>query len=118
MKENSFVYLRLYHEYIIFDIKNKKLLQQRVNFFKILQKIDLLIYRFELSSIIIIHFVVSIIMFESISINENLYYKSKLNQKRSLFVTIKYDDDSTFYYEIERLLNKRIFKNKIQYFVK
>ena len=118
LKKSFFVYLRLHHEYIIFDIKSKKLSQQRIDFFKILQKISTFAYRFELSSIMIIHFVVSIAMLESIFIDENSYHRFRSNQKHSSSITMKHDDDSTFYYEIERLLNKRIFREKIQYLVK
>ena len=113
LKKNSFVYLRLHHEYIIFDIKSKKLSQQRVDSFKILQKMSSFAYRLELSPIMTIHSVVSIVMLESISIDDDSYHKSRSNQKHSSSVTMKHDDDSTFHYEIERLLNKRIFKKKI-----
>ena len=118
LKKNFLVYLRLHHEYIIFDIKSKKLSQQWIDLFKILQKMSTLAYRFELSSIMIIHFVVSIVMFESIFIDENSYHKFRSNQKHSSSITMKHDDDSIFHCEIKRLLNKRIFRKKIQYFVK
>ena len=118
LKENSLVYLRLHHEYIISDIKSKKLSQQRIDFFKILQKMSTLAYRLELSPVMTIHSVVSVAMLESVPIGEDSYHRSRPDQKHSSSVTMKHDDDPTSHYEIERLLNKRIFRGKIQYLVK
>ena len=58
---DNYVYLYLYNNYTIFDFNNRKLNQQQVNSFKILKKIDILIYCFELLSIIQIHSIISII---------------------------------------------------------
>lgn len=60
VKESN-VYLRLHHEYEISDIDNRKLYYQRVGSFKILEKIEKLVYRLELPSVILIYFVVSIV---------------------------------------------------------
>ena len=49
---NDYVYLCLYNNYTIFDFINCKLNQQRIDFFKILKKINILIYCFKLSLII------------------------------------------------------------------
>ena len=57
---DDYAYFCLYNNYIIFDFINRKLNQQRVDFFKILKKIDILIYRFQLFSIMIIHLMIFI----------------------------------------------------------
>ena len=41
---NNYVFFRLHVDYIIFERSNKKFNQQRVNSFKILKKINVLIY--------------------------------------------------------------------------
>lgn len=60
LKIEDYAFLRLYAKYIISRLINKKLSQQRVDFFKILEKIDYLAYRLELSSIMRIHPIISI----------------------------------------------------------
>ena len=58
---DDYVYLCLYNNYTISNFINKKLNQQRVNFFKILKKIDILIYRLELFLIMKIYSIIFII---------------------------------------------------------
>ena len=122
LKIENYVYLELYFDYIISDLNNHKLSQQRVDSFKIIEKIDTLTYRFELSSIMQIHFVIFIAQLKSASSSNNdSYRRSKSNNSSS--ITTKNDDfdDSTqtSSYEIERLLNRRIIStNKINYLVK
>lgn len=50
-KKNDKIYLRLHHDYKIFGEKNRKFHQQRVGFFSIFSKIDNLVYKLDLSSI-------------------------------------------------------------------
>ena len=54
------MYLRLHHDYTIFDLFNHKLSKQRVKLFSIIEKIDNLTFRLQLSFVMKIHFVVSI----------------------------------------------------------
>ena len=61
LKKNSYVYLRLHHDYIISDIINKKLFSQRVKPFKIFKKIKNLTYYLKLSFVIKIYLVMFII---------------------------------------------------------
>ena len=73
LKKDSYVYLRFHHDYIISDIINKKLFNQRVEPFKILKKIENLIYHLKLSLVMKIHFVMFIAQLKSMSLNENFY---------------------------------------------
>ena len=111
-------YLRLHHNYIILDIFNKKLSQQRVDFLIILNKINILTYRLNLSSMMTIHFVVFVTQLKFLFVVSNSYLRSRFDDKNSSFITTKNDDDFASHYEIENLLNKRMSRDKIQYLVK
>ena len=58
VSRESSIYLRLHHEYKISRIKNYKLHNQRVDLFKILEKVERLIYRLDLSLLIKIYSVI------------------------------------------------------------
>ena len=120
---NDYAYLCFYNDYIISDFTNQKLHQQRVNFFKILKKIDTLIYRLKLSFVMKIHSVIFIAQLKSFSASDaNLYRRSRSNQKNSSSVQMKNDNESENsikFYEIEVLLNKRISTiDRIIYLIK
>ena len=122
LKIESYVFLELYFDYIISDLSNHKLSQQRVDSFKIIEKIDTLTYRFELPSVMQIHFVIFIAQLKfASSSNNDLYQRSKSNNSSS--ITTKNDDSNDFTqtsnYEIERLLNRRVIStNRINYLIK
>ena len=59
IKVKLYVYLKLYNKYKILKI-NEKLTQQRVNSFKVIKKINRLIYKLKLLFIIHIHSVIFI----------------------------------------------------------
>ena len=61
LTRDNITYLRLHHEYEILNLVHRKLYHQRIDPFKILEKIKSLVYRLKLSSIIKIHSIVSII---------------------------------------------------------
>ena len=120
IKIKNKVFLRLHVDYIIFDLINEKLSQQRVEFFKILVKVDILAYKLELSFIMQIHSVISIAQLKLASKDANLYNCFKSSNSQS--ITTKKDDDfddSNKTYEIEALLNRRIiFTDRVKYLVK
>ena len=60
-KIDDYAFFKLHVDYIIFDLSNHKLNQQRVDSFKIIDRIDILIYCFELSFVMQIHLVIFII---------------------------------------------------------
>jgi hypothetical protein len=121
-KIENYVFFELYFDYIILDLSNHKFNQQRVDLFKIIEKIDTLTYRFELSFVMKIHFVIFITQLKfASSSNSDSYQRSKSNNSSSIIT--KNDDfndfTQTFNYEIERLLNRRIIStNKINYLMK
>ena len=107
----------MHHDYTISNIINKKLSQQRINFLIILNKIDNLVYRLNFSSIIIIHFVVFVTQLNFLFVNSNLYRRSRFDDENFSLMITK-NNSLTSNYEIERLLNRRISRDKIQYFIK
>lgn len=71
LKIEFIMYLKLHQEYTIFEI-NDKLAQQWVNSFKIIQKIESLIYKLNLSLLMKIHSRIFIVQLKSVN-QENLY---------------------------------------------
>ena len=119
----KYAYLCFYNDYIIFDLINRKLNQQRIKFFEISKKIETLTYRFKLSSIMQIHSMIFIIQLKSTSaLDIDLYRRSRFDVDNSSSMQLKNDSDSknsTKLYEIKRLLNRRIiFIDRISYLMK
>ena len=98
--------MRLYKDYKISIITSKKIESQLIKLFKILKKIERLIYRVKLSVNIKIHDVISIAHLKPvIDFAENPY-----RRRRLLVFIIIIDDEKE--YEIEKLLKKRIIKRE------
>ena len=74
LKIENYAFFELYFDYIISDLSNHKFSQQRVDSFKIIEKIDTLTYRFELSSVMQIHFVIFITQLKFASLSNNDSY--------------------------------------------
>ena len=121
-KIDDYVFFKLHVDYIIFDLSNHKFNQQRVDSFKIINKVDTLTYRLELLSVMQIHLVIFIAQLKfASSLNNDSYQRSKSNKSSSINTKIDDFDDftQTFNYKIERLLNRRITSiNRINYLVK
>ena len=119
-KVDEYVYLRFNQDYQLSKKFNRKLSQQRCEFFKMLRRIERLTYEFELSSAWRIHFVISIAQLKSISIDENSYQRFRSHYFD--FIKMKNDIDEFKFYEVKRLIAKRQRKyNKtmiIQYLVR
>src|SRR6266487_4418856 len=73
LNSEDLVMLKLHHEYCISDVKNKKLFIQQVSCFSIKQQISSLAYELKLPANMKIHSVMSVINFELISSEEDLY---------------------------------------------
>ena len=74
LKESK-TYLRLYYDYKISELVNYKLYNQRVESFKILEKVSKLAYRLKLLSLMKIHSVIFIAQLKS-NKDENLYTRN------------------------------------------
>lgn len=91
-----------------FSKHHKKLSQQKCESFLIKRKVKRLIYELELFSIWKIHSVVSIAQLKSASDIENLY--NRFRSDHSNAVKIEENIEYEKFYEVERILAKRIRK--------
>ena len=117
-KSDFLIYFRFHQNYTILNLINKKLSNQKVDFFKILKSIDKSkqAYRLKLSSIMKIHSVIFIAQLKSTISKSNSYNRHVENNSSS--VEKKNSHSKTPLYEIKRLLDKRISKNQFQYLIK
>ena len=121
LKLEFMMYLRLHQNYIIVDLSNKKLFNQRIDSFKIIEVIDKFkqTWRLKLSLIMKIHSIIFITQLESITSDSNLYDRnidkdfSSIEEKHFIALTTQ-----TSHYEIERLINKRVIRNQSYYLIK
>ena len=113
MKTDDYALIRLHHDYNIstIEVLDKKLSQQYVDSFKILEKIDNLTYRLKLSNHWRIHSVLSVAQLKSVSSSMNDFFnRSRSNQSDSVFV--EEDTNQVKSWKIERLINKRQIKRR------
>ena len=117
-KSDFMIYLRLHQDYTISNLTNKKLSNQKIDFFKILKLIDKSkqTYRLKLSSIMKIHSIIFIAQLKSTTSKSNSYNKHVENNSSS--IEKKNSHSETSLYEIKRLFDKRISKNQFQYLMK
>ena len=119
----SMMYLQLFHGYIIPELINKKLLNQHVGPFHIIEWIGQLAYWLKLLPIMCIHPVMSIAQLEPAPENNLYNWQSNMN---SLFINIENKDNtikSAPFYKIKCLLDKCITcwgcsQSFVQYLVK
>ena len=119
LKSDDQTFLRLNHEYFLSEKSNSKLFNQRIESFLVKRRIERLIYELELSSQWRVHSVVSIAqlkpMFDTNSYNR---YRSH----HSAFVHMKEDTEVEKFYEVKKLINRRIRryekKNVTQYLIR
>ena len=121
------IYLQLHQKYTISNLTNKKLSNQRINFFKIIKAVEKSkqIYRLKLSLIMKIHSIISIAQLKSATLKSNLY--NKFIERNFLLITKTHSAITktktklirqTFLYKIERFINKRITRNQLHYLIK
>ena len=115
LKKESYVYLRMHHEYFISLSNNMiaKWSQRRIKSFKVFKKIENLTYRFEILADWKIHFVLSIQQLESISHDIDSYNRKSYDNSLAIDVEKDFDDE---FYEIEKLINKRIIRKRRDHF--
>ncbi len=106
LKEESFAFLRLHHEYHLLDHLSWKLTQQYYESFWIQWRVSKLAYKIKLSVHWRIHSVIFIAQLESALKEVNSYNWSWSSHLNSILV----EDDikKWVFYEINRLVNKRL----------
>ncbi|KAL8819069.1 MAG: hypothetical protein Q9191_007813, partial [Dirinaria sp. TL-2023a] len=118
IQSSTMIYLRFYQSYTILELANRKLSQQRVESFKILEAVEKerQTFRLKLSSIMKIHSVIFITQLELVVKDKDSY--NRFTNDNVEVVVDKYIDTEASSYEIERLLVKRIIRDKLYYLIK
>ena len=111
---SSRTFLRLHHGYTIPGVSNKKLSQQRVGPFQITKRIRKLAYELSLPFVMSIHPVISIVRFEPAPDEPDPFGRTDDRDPPP----VRAEDDEAPEYEVERLIRKRLVKNRLQYLVK
>jgi DNA-directed RNA polymerase subunit K/omega len=120
LKFENDVYLKLHKEYNQSELINRKFAKQRFESVMIIEKINKLVYKLDISQSWNIHSVISITHLKSTSIEKDSYDKEKKESKSIEDVQKNIKD----IYEVKRVLAKRFIKierarhSKIQYRVK
>ena len=105
-KSNEKAYFRLHHEYILSDKFNRKLFNQRCDFFLIQKRVDRLIYQLILSSQWKMHSIISITQLKFYS-NENSYQRFKSDYLDEIKIKKLSNTTSEKNYEMKNLINRR-----------
>ena len=116
--KKSWTLLRLHQKYNISFTKKlgKKLFQQFVEFFKILQRIENLVYRLEIPNHWRIHFVFIIVQLKSV-FDSNLDFYSRQRTKPSS-VHVKKNIDAIKSYVIEKIIKIRTSVRDKEYLIR
>ena len=113
MRKNDYALIKLHKKYdisfiVVLDLKYS---QQYVDFFRILKRVERLVYRLNLSSHWRIHSVLFIIQLKSASVSHiDFFQRFEPNHSESVFV--ESDTSIVKFYEIKRLINKRQTKQR------
>lgn len=88
MKSNDYVMIRLHYDYDISSIiiLRKKLNQQYVESFKILERVDRLTYRLELSQYWRIHLVLLVAQLKFTFFKNDSFHRSRFDYSKSIYV--------------------------------
>jgi ferredoxin-NADP reductase len=99
------MYLRLYHEYFLFEKKNVKLFHQRFESYIIKRKIDNAAYELKLSSISRIYFVIFIASLEFVENELDFYERSRSTNSKSM--KRNENTQNKRFFKVEKILKKR-----------
>ena len=116
VRKGDRVFLRLHDGYSIPGVSNRKLSQQRVGPFKVLEKVGHHAYRLELPPVMRIHPVVSIAQLEPVPDGSDPYHRPFNPEPPA--VTDTEPEKPGKPYELERLLEKKTMYGKPHYLVK
>ena len=103
-EKNAKVYIRLHKGYFQPDLKNRKFNKQKINPIEIVEKIEKLTYRFDISKTWKIHSIISMIHLKSASEKKNSY-----NKKHIEFESVKTNGNENDFnlYEVEKIIAKK-----------
>ena len=117
MKQKNVTLIKLHKNYSIFSTISKKYDQQFVEFFTIIEKIDRLTYRLNISSNWFIHSIFNVTQLKKCSsFSVDFFKRSKSNHFD--FVFVNDDTINVKFFELSRIINKRMIKKRnVEYFV-
>lgn len=119
LKVDDYALLRLHRDYNISFTKRVdfKLSQQYVDSFRVIKKVENLVYRLDLSSYWRVHSIFTIAQLKSSSSSKfDSYNRERFNH--STFVFVEDDFKRVKLYEIERLINKREIARDDEYLLR
>ena len=118
LAKSSYALLRLHRDYSIFFTEKlkKKLFQQFVKSFKILKKIEILIYQLDISAHWRVHSVFIIVQFESVSNSDSNSYDRQRSRPPSMHV--EENTDTIKNYVLKKIIRFRQSARDKKYFVK
>ncbi len=104
MQVSNYALLQLHHEYSILTITNKKLKQQYVEFFQIIDWIDQLVYKLDILPYWCVHSVFTVAQLELCSSLKNNFFNHS-HSEESFIIFIKENTESWKFFKLKRLLN-------------
>ena len=120
MREENYALIKLHHEYDIFFIAvlESKFSQQFVESFRVLKRVERLVYKLNFSTHWRIHSILFIVQLESIfAFSNDFFSRSRSDHSNSVFV--ENDIERVKFYEIDKLIDKRQTKRRdSEYFVR
>ena len=117
MKQEDVALIKLHKNYNISSTINKKYDQQFVEFFIIIEKIDRLIYRLNISNNWFIHSIFSVVSLKRCSSSSIDLFK-RFRSNHSDFVFVNDDTINVKFFELSRIINKRMIKKRdVEYLV-
>ena len=117
MKQENVTLIKLHKDYNIFSTISKKYDQQFVEFFTIIEKIDRLIYRLNISSNWSIHSIFNVAQLKRCSSSSVNSFK-RFRSDHSVFVFVNDDTINVKFFELSRIINKRMIKKRnVEYLV-
>ena len=113
----NWILFRFHRNYNIFFAKFKKLSQQYVDFFRIVEKINRLFYCLKISEYWMIHFIFIVVQLKSISSPSiNFYHRHRIIL--SNFIYVENNIAQIKNYELKKIINSREIVKKTEYLIK
>ena len=113
MREKNYALIKLHHEYDIFStaVLEFKFNQQFVESFRVLKRVERLVYKLNLSAYWRIHLILFIVQLKSIfAFSNDFFNRSRSNHSNSVFV--ESDIECVKFYEIDKLVDKKQTKRR------
>ena len=108
LKSKNKAFLKLHHEYFLFEKHNRKFFNQKIDSFFIKRRVKRFAYEFKLFSRWRIHSIISMTQLKSKLKNVDFYNRFRFNHSEKIEVRNILNTSWLKSYEIKKLINKRI----------